>query len=98
MTRTLLVFLINTRFSSDFDIDTDLDLYLTCQGLLLFGNETRITSQQQRNSFATSCYRVMLNVTWVVYLVNVPDRVTNAEIYRRINQKLLSVDHSNKAV
>ena len=45
--------------------------------ILLYGSETWITSQQQRNmldSFATSCYRVMLNVKRT-------DRVTNAEIY-----------------
>ena len=36
------------------------------------------------DSFATSCYRVMLNVKRT-------DRVTNAEIYRRVNQKPLSV-------
>ena len=36
------------------------------------------------DSFATSCYRIMLNVKRI-------DRITNEEIYNRVEQKPLSV-------
>jgi len=59
----------------------------TVLSILLYGSETWITNQQQKNmldSFATSCYRVMLNVKRT-------DRLSNAEIYNRVAQKPLSV-------
>ena len=49
----------------------------TVLSILLYGSETWITNQQQKSMldcFATSCYRIMLNVKRT-------DRVSNAEIY-----------------
>ena len=59
----------------------------TVLSILLYGSETWITNQQQKSmldSFATSCYRIMLNVKRT-------DSISNAEIYKRVEQKLLSV-------
>ena len=55
--------------------------------ILLYGSETWIINKQQKSmfdSFATSCYRIMLNVKRT-------DRITNEEIYNRVEQKPLSV-------
>ena len=48
--------------------------------ILLYGSETWIINKQQKSmfdSFATSCYRIMLNVKRT-------DRITNEEIYNRV--------------
>ena len=55
--------------------------------VLLYGSEAWLITKYQMDSldsFATSCYRIMLNIRRL-------DHVTNEEIYKRVNQQPLSI-------
>lgn len=58
----------------------------SCLAILLYGSETWTLTKQQKqvlNSFATSCYRIMLGVKRM-------DHVTNETIYALVNEEPLS--------
>ena len=61
----------------------------SCLSILLYGCEAWTLTQQHKNildSYATSCYRIMLNIKRL-------DLVTNEEVYSRVlNQKPLYND------
>ena len=59
----------------------------SCLAILLYGSETWTLTKQQKqvlNSFATSCYRIMLGIKRM-------DHVTNETIYALVNEKPLSL-------
>ena len=58
----------------------------SCLAILLYGSETWALTAQMKSSldsYATSCYRVMLNIKRI-------DHVTNEAIYQRVKQPPLS--------
>ena len=73
--------------SSIVDIRTKIRIFqASVISILLYGSETWLIAKylmDSLDSFATSCYRIMLNIKRF-------DHVTNVEIYKRTNQLPLS--------
>ena len=70
-------------------LETKLKLFqATCLSILLYGCESLVLTKDMKmsiNSFATSCYRILLNIKRI-------DRSPNAELYDRVQtQPLVSI-------
>ena len=74
--------------SDDIPIDLKVRIFhSTCLSILLYGSEAWVltkTMTQRINSFATSCYRYMLNIKRL-------DKIRNEHILQIVNQPPLSV-------
>jgi hypothetical protein len=72
--------------ATNIDIKLKIRLFeASCLSILLYGSETWILTEKMKqslNSFATNCYRVMLDVKRT-------DHLTNEYVYTRVNQKPL---------
>ena len=72
--------------SQSISIDTKIRLFnTTCVTVLLYGCDSwvlPVNMENKINAFATSCYRIMLNIKRL-------DRVSNAQVYEMTNTKPL---------